>query len=81
MPVMTTVTTVPRGGRAVLWACKGARGQEAAACLAKVRTKEMTQRLAFCGYTRGLAPMEWRMLEEQESPVSPVVGTGRSFTD
>lgn len=29
----------------------------------------------------GPGALEWRMLEEQESPVSPVVGTGRSFTD
>lgn len=81
MPMMTMVTMVPQGGRAVLWASKGAWGQERATCPAKIRTKMMTQRLTFCGYTQGLMPMEWQMLEKQESPVSPVVGTGSSFTD
>lgn len=43
MPMMTMVTMVPQGGRAVLWASKGAWGQERAACPAKIRTKVMTE--------------------------------------
>lgn len=78
--MMTTVTTCP--GVAML-CCGRARGPGTGggSLRSESQNKGDDTEARLLRVHMGPGALEWRMLEEQESPVSPVVGTGKSFTD